>query len=778
MLFLGVWQVQAQFTITDDFKGSGTPDIVIGDDAKFTSGDEDPVNQGWLRLTPAQTNKKGYAFINKTFPSSLGVLIDFEYKNWRDNRDATYNGADGFSIFLFDGTIDKSNFRLGGYGGSLGYAQHTGAVPPVNQGLSGGYIGIGIDEYGNFANPGDGGKNGGPGLRPNSIVLRGPTTNNSSTTNKYLNGVTIKDGEVLEITNNIGDTRFDEIDYNTYVTTRPDNETFYRRVQIEIMPTGTGFYNIVVRWKRSVASNFTQLFSYTTDQAPPSTLKLGFAASTGGGINNHEIRNILVTTPGNLRVTKLVNKDVLRSVPGSGNENEVVYTIEVNNDTPAALSRIDVEDILTDGDNNPIPEGMLSITNISHSGFTSTDLPSPGTGSPITSGSFTGTLGLAANSSGIITVTGKLNEIPVGNLLQNTVTIKNDEITDQDLENNTSTVRTPVYAEGVDLVIKKSTDEECLDMANGNSFTLTVSNVGINDLQYSQTNQIIVREELPAGATMSNRSSDGWSYSVTGNTHTFIRNGSGTLRSGRSAPPITFKINSSSGYTNTAEVELSSNSGTNPENIEPPENQGNNTDSVIIGAQPSAPGVTSPLYYCKGDVATSLVATTTAGNILSWYTDINGVPLNNAPVPNTNNVGSVIYYVSQTNGNCESELAEIEVIVLEKPEPGSIAGIQEICGSTQPTGISSVNPGTGFGTISYRWEFSEDEGTVWEEIDGAHGATFQPSIITKSTTYRRITVATNADGYSCESVPTNEVTVTTKNCKLFTNPMLPSKAKQ
>ena len=60
----------AQFTITENFKGAVSPDIILGDDAKLTSGQEDPVGAGWLRLTPDDQNKKGYAFINKTFPSS------------------------------------------------------------------------------------------------------------------------------------------------------------------------------------------------------------------------------------------------------------------------------------------------------------------------------------------------------------------------------------------------------------------------------------------------------------------------------------------------------------------------------------------------------------------------------------------------------------------------------------------------------------------------------------------------------------------------------------
>ena len=63
----------AQFTITEDFKGQVSSNIILGDDAKLTSGVNDPVGSGWLRLTPDLQSRKGFAYINKTFPSSLGM---------------------------------------------------------------------------------------------------------------------------------------------------------------------------------------------------------------------------------------------------------------------------------------------------------------------------------------------------------------------------------------------------------------------------------------------------------------------------------------------------------------------------------------------------------------------------------------------------------------------------------------------------------------------------------------------------------------------------------
>ena len=169
-------QGRAQFTIKENFMGSSVGgDIILGgtgtgnQNAYLTSGNNynsgDPINQGWLRLTEAAKNRAGYAYIDKSFPSTLGVSIEFEYKSWRNQSDP-YNGADGFSIFLFDATTP---FRIGAYGGSLGYANRNA---PSN-GMPGAYLGIGIDEFGDFANNREQRNGGVNGLLPNSITLRG-----------------------------------------------------------------------------------------------------------------------------------------------------------------------------------------------------------------------------------------------------------------------------------------------------------------------------------------------------------------------------------------------------------------------------------------------------------------------------------------------------------------------------------------------------------------------------------------------------------------------------
>src|SRR5262249_31355400 len=89
------------------------------------------------------------------------------------------DGADGISFFLTDGGYPP--FDAGAFGGSLGYTcsnvnndpkLHPDGQPRAFDGLAHAYLGLGIDEYGNFLNQADNTANG-FGLQPGRIGLRG-----------------------------------------------------------------------------------------------------------------------------------------------------------------------------------------------------------------------------------------------------------------------------------------------------------------------------------------------------------------------------------------------------------------------------------------------------------------------------------------------------------------------------------------------------------------------------------------------------------------------------
>jgi|GEM_PF-823323 len=117
----------------------------------------------------------------------------------------------------------------------------------------------------------------------------------------------------------------------------------------------------------------------------------------------------------------------------------------------------------------------------------------------------------------------------------------------------------------------------------------------------------------------------------------------------------------------------------------------------------------------------------------------------------------VLYPYAATAEGCVAE-SSFTLTINETPGAGTIGADQSICYEETAAALTSVVAGTGTGTISYRWESSSD-GTSWAAIAGASDATYQPDALTATMHYRRVTIAT-ASGLTCESEPSEPVTVT------------------
>ena len=98
------------------------------------------------------------------------------------------------------------------------------------------------------------------------------------------------------------------------------------------------------------------------------------------------------------------------------------------------------------------------------------------------------------------------------------------------------------------------------------------------------------------------------------------------------------------------------------------------------------------------------------------------------------------------------------VATLAAPTAGAIAANQEICSGSTPETITSLTNGTGFGTITYQWQSSND-GYSWNTISGATNSAYSPGTLTATTQYRRKTVATLGD-ITCVSDATTPIEIT------------------
>jgi gliding motility-associated-like protein len=105
-------------------------------------------------------------------------------------------------------------------------------------------------------------------------------------------------------------------------------------------------------------------------------------------------------------------------------------------------------------------------------------------------------------------------------------------------------------------------------------------------------------------------------------------------------------------------------------------------------AAPSAPVVTSPVFYCIGVSTNALTAT---GANLLWYTlPVGGVGSAIAPTPSSAVVGTVSYYVSQTVAGCESALAQIDVTVTSPPAAPAVISPVNLCLNTVATALTAT----------------------------------------------------------------------------------------
>ncbi|MCJ8168414.1 DUF6701 domain-containing protein [Atopomonas sediminilitoris] len=219
-----------------------------------------------LRLTEAQGNQATLATLQRIFPADGNYLeVEFDYLAYAGSNNAL--GADGVAVIFSDQSITP---QAGSYGGSLGYAQRGTTI----RGFAGGWLGMGVDEYGNFSNPSEG-RQGGPGLRRDSVAIRGSGSN--YTGYRYLAGT-----QSLNPGVDIGGTTPGPGHRYKLVMDGREAGKVYLRVDRD---TGGGFQNLIANFDARADANQAAL---------PANFSLSFTGSTGGSRNIHELDNLQV----------------------------------------------------------------------------------------------------------------------------------------------------------------------------------------------------------------------------------------------------------------------------------------------------------------------------------------------------------------------------------------------------------------------------------------------------------------------------------------------------
>jgi hypothetical protein len=237
---------------------------------------------GRLRVTDGQERLSTVVTRDVEFESSQNlIIVEFEYYAYGGcgaGHDGlgTY-GADGIVNILFDSTVGDSP-TPGGSGGSMGYAQYVNNTP----GFEGGWLGLGLDEYGNYGRDNEGRDGGSTSRIENNAVIRGSGSGMNGY--KYLDSVKLTDDGVgqlgrapiaIKATN----------DYYSGLYKMVVDARDPAHLYINLMRTTTHSENDYA----TIISQFDAKDPIYAQGATPEKIRYAVSSGTGGGCNNHEL---------------------------------------------------------------------------------------------------------------------------------------------------------------------------------------------------------------------------------------------------------------------------------------------------------------------------------------------------------------------------------------------------------------------------------------------------------------------------------------------------------
>ncbi|MBF4375911.1 LamG-like jellyroll fold domain-containing protein, partial [Vibrio anguillarum] len=276
---------------SDDFQSQPLDEQwrVFSSSGNFTPS----ITNNRMRLTQAVQNQATASTFQRIFPAAGNrVEVEFDYFAYGGN------GADGVAIVFSDASVTP---QVGAFGGPLGFGYKVNEQKP---GFAGGWLGIGLDEYGNYSIEGGGN---GPGRRRQAVVLRGSGSGYSGY--NYLagtcnNGTTNTNGDCL----------------NPRVDNTNGNPQHRYRIVIDSTQASTSLVTVSRKvgtdsWKTLIGP--VDVMSFAAQQNVPTDLFMSITGSTGSSTNNHEIDNFEVCALNSRPVGEQINHFRI-SLPAQG----------------------------------------------------------------------------------------------------------------------------------------------------------------------------------------------------------------------------------------------------------------------------------------------------------------------------------------------------------------------------------------------------------------------------------------------------------------------------
>jgi hypothetical protein len=507
---------QPCLTAADKPTAGGLPECL-----EITSGaaKADPAGSGAFEVTNNNTGESGFGLFTRPLETSKGIQVDFDlyqfnahtYKDSLGTR-----GGDGVAFFLINGAASPA--AAGDAGGSLGYRNLPGAL-----------IGLGFDEFGNFSDPRWGGT-GGPGERPNTVVLRGA----DATGYQYISGVKAPAALAVDSATQRGPAK-----RHVMITLSTKNML---SVYVNFY-TGKGPQRVI---------GPINLNTIKGQPALPPTIKFGFAAATGAATAYHEIQGMTVASlPPDLRVA--VSHSGAFQPGGAG-----VYQLTVNDDAGAGptTGTASVTFHVPDGLTAQAPSGDGWQCSVSGQVVTCTrsDMLAAGAAYP----PVRIPVAVAGSASGTVTATAAVSD-------------PNDTGTTG--KSATDSVTLGVLSP--DITITSSHSGGFVAGGTG-TYTFNVSdkaNAG------PTTGPVTVTFPVPAGLTATSASGSGWTCTISGQAVSCTR--SDVLQPGASYPPLTAGVSVGQSLTGVipSSVSAATTADANPQSVTA-------TDQVTITPPP------------------------------------------------------------------------------------------------------------------------------------------------------------------------------------------------
>ncbi|WP_133467273.1 DUF6701 domain-containing protein [Herminiimonas fonticola] len=227
-----------------------------------------------LRLTNNSAQVSTYATLQRLFPAAGNkIVIEFMQYSYAGT------GADGMGIVLSDAAESPI---AGAFGGSLGYAPKQTSLggDTTHEGFSGGWLGVALDEFGNYSSNTEGRSGGSaPGFTPDSVAIRG--SGSGFTGYSYLRGTgTLPVG----IDNAASATAAPGHKYRIIVD-HSDGVHAWTSVERDTTGTGNSYGFVVPAFDAKAESG---------QAAVPTNWSISYTGATGGSGNIHEIDSLQV----------------------------------------------------------------------------------------------------------------------------------------------------------------------------------------------------------------------------------------------------------------------------------------------------------------------------------------------------------------------------------------------------------------------------------------------------------------------------------------------------